>query len=91
MTLRDPGTTTSTAGGRSTFSDSGTTTFTWTCPVCGDSATRLAARERAEFVALNALRSHVRITSGGGHGPEHDYPPGIDPDALRAGVELIDP
>ena len=90
MSQPEAGTTTAMAGGRSEFSDSGTATFTWTCPVCGDSATRLAAREQAEFVALNALRSHVRLTSGGGHGPQHAYPPDVDEDALRAGVELIE-
>lgn len=73
-----------------TLSESGTTKFTWACPICDASATRLAAAERAESVALNALRSHVRVSTGDGHGPRHAYPTDLDPDALDAYVELTD-
>lgn len=69
---------------------SGPAKLRWVCPICGASAMRLAPGGRAESVALNALRSHVRVSTGNGHGPSHAYPADVDPDALDAGVELMD-
>ena len=86
----DAGTAKFSGTGRREFSESGTTKFTWTCPICGDSATRLAAREQAEYVALNALRSHVRSSTGDGHGSEYGFPPAFDPESLDDAVELAE-
>lgn len=88
MTDSDAGTTSGTS--RTELSEAGTTKFTWVCPICGASATRIAPSERADAVARNALRSHVRVSTGDGHGPAHGYPPELDPDAIDASVELTD-
>lgn len=61
--------------------------YRWECPVCETSrVNRLSERGRN---ALRALKAHVYLTEGGGHGEHGSYPEEIPEDALARFVRPV--
>ena len=63
------------------------TTYTWTCPYCETSRSKVVS-ERGP--AEHALKLHVLNTEGDGHEQRNSYPSTLDPDALEEFVRRSD-
>lgn len=66
--------------------------YGWECPICSQKKMSLTARDQPalEDLAKNNLLSHVRVTSGRGHGNKKELPPGFDPDVALEYVRFSD-
>ena len=62
--------------------------YRWTCPLCEETNVGLATETTTRDAAVNALKSHVRKLDGDLHGPEHEFPDGLDPESLGQYVQL---
>lgn len=51
-----------------------TSLYRWTCPYCGIGGIQSAEGEDVERYVVNAARSHIQSTDGGGHGPRLQLP-----------------
>ncbi len=58
------------------------------CPICGESMTALTETTKPENVGVNQLRTHIRSTTGDGHGPHGTVPDDISLEALAKYVEV---
>lgn len=56
------------------------TALLWTCPFCNKHGINRDAEDNSG--AHGALRSHIYFTDGGGHGSQHTFPEGFDPDTI---------
>lgn len=69
-------------GGRARRSpDSG---YRWECPICEKSRVNLLSMQGRN--ALRALKTHVYLSDGDGHGDVGSYPDGIPEERLRLHV-----
>lgn len=59
--------------------------FRWRCPACG--ASRVNTMSRRGRNALRALKTHVYLTDGNGHGENASYPDAFPEEDLPAFVE----
>lgn len=73
--------------GASRGASSNGTIYTWTCPYCGTSRSKVVS-ERAP--AEHALKLHVLNSEGKGHEQRNSYPPTLDTDALDQYVTRSD-
>lgn len=67
-----------------------TIAYEWVCPVCGKSRKGLLGpnEEGVTEKVKNSLLAHIRISRGGGHGPEQEYPPTFDPDGALNYIQI---
>lgn len=67
--------------------------YEWECPVCDVSST-CVSHGRGTLVASkpeDAIVTHVRRTSGGGHGEVGELPAGFETEAVAEYVRLREP
>lgn len=58
------------------------------CPICGKSMTALSETNKPKNVGINQLRTHIRSTTGEGHGPSGTIPAHVTEELLADHVEL---
>ena len=65
----------------------GDTVYRWTCPACGATNRGFAREKDALASALEALRSHIRVSADADHGPGYEIPDKWSEDTLESHVE----
>ena len=63
--------------------------YRWECPLCAASNVGFVGHTDPHCSAIGALRSHIRVTGGDGHGPKNGVPPCVTTETLREHVAIL--
>lgn len=66
----------------------GPVVLTTTCPVCDEQLTSLTETGKPVNVGVNKLETHIRSTTGDGHGPTGTVPEWVTTARLRSCVDV---
>lgn len=68
----------------------GLVVLTTTCPVCDEQLTSLTESNKPVSVGANKIETHIRSTTGEGHGPRGTVPNWVTIARLRSYVETAE-